>query len=67
MSRKDELRKLFIEDTQMFQRIAGTPESSAEELGVEFDKWNRPRREREVESARTHVVIAQEARKTRRN
>lgn len=41
MSKKDDDRKRWIEDTQMYQRIAGTPETSAEELSAEWASMNK--------------------------
>ncbi len=38
MSKYTDGRKAWIKETQMFQRIAKQPETSAEELADEYDK-----------------------------
>ncbi len=42
----DEKAKLFAYETRMFQRIAGVPETSEEELIQEYIAMKKPHRER---------------------
>lgn len=57
MNKRQQERQQWIEDTQMFQRVAKVPETSAEALGADWDSWNKPRKVREAESAATHRGI----------
>jgi hypothetical protein len=53
MTMDHEARKvLWIEGTQMFERIAGVPESSSEDLSSEFDEMNKPKR-RKTDAAKS--------------
>ena len=66
MSKKDRRSKMrsdWIADTQMFQRVAGVPVTSDEELGAEFDSFDGKRAVREAEGARTNRIIQDAARK----
>jgi predicted transcriptional regulator len=62
MTRKNE----WIADTQMFQRIAGTPESSYEDLSKEFDRIVHRKTQKEVDVAvnnnKAHLTITKVAR-----
>lgn len=65
MSKRDDDRKRWIDETKMFQRIAGRPEDTDEELGAEWDKLmtKRPRRTQKAfaDNAETQRIILQRA------
>lgn len=63
LSKKD----IWIQDTQMFQRIAKVPESTYQELEIEWLKFNPARKKREIEHTKTHLAILKQASKTRKN
>ena len=57
-------RQLWIAETQKFQRIAGTPESSDEELGKDWDEMRRPgQKRRALDSISIHRAIQDVARR----
>ena len=62
--------KQWIEETQMFQRIAGIKESSFEDLEADWKSFNKKQREFNSRHTSTHLTIlkmGKEAGKNRRN
>ncbi len=57
-------KERWIDDTHLFQRIAGVPETPTEELETEWDSFKKNPRVAEVEFIPFQVVIAQIARRT---
>ncbi len=51
----------WIEDTQMFQRIAGTPESSVEDLTADWVKMTPRAKRFNMENIQTHLAIQRAA------
>lgn len=41
MSKRDKDRERWVTDTQLYQRIAGVPQTSREELETQFDAMKR--------------------------
>jgi hypothetical protein len=58
---KDKQR--WISETQLFQRIAGVPVTSTEDLSAQWDVFARPRKQRELDRITTHRIIQDIARK----
>lgn len=56
-------KERWINETQMFQRVAKVPQSSAEELGAEWDTFNNPRKKHELRSIGTLRVVQDQASK----
>jgi hypothetical protein len=57
MKKADERRQLWIDETQMFQRIAKVAVTPADELGAEWDKFNKRQRDFNVQHIQTHQII----------
>lgn len=61
-SKAQEAKDRWIAETQMFQRIAGTPESTYEELSKDWDEFKTSKRkQREIDSIQTHLAIMKAA------
>lgn len=70
-SKREELKKMWVENTQMFQRIVGTPVTSSETLEEEWENMKSNKiRERSADSASIQLLIlkmASEAGHNRKN
>jgi hypothetical protein len=60
-TKADIQRDKWIAETQMFQRIARTPESTYADLAAEWATFGTKRKRAESDSAETHVIIAKQA------
>ncbi len=57
MAKHDDLKQKWINDTQMFQRIAGVNQSTTEELSKDWDTFNPKRKKFFSENIATHRII----------
>jgi hypothetical protein len=67
MTKRDDMAAAWAKETQMFQRIAGTPETPTGKLIAEYLTFSAPRRQRELDSIRSHNIVAKAARRAGNN